>query len=682
MTNSKSTKRALVFSALATFLCVAMLIGTTFAWFTDTASTAVNKIQSGKLDVALEMKNSDGEWVSAEGKKLTFISKDNRTADSILWEPGCTYELPELRVINKGNLALKYKIQITGIQGDAKLNEVIDWKLSMNGTPSENLNNVTDQILPAKSTGGSIIISGHMQEAAGNNYMGLTIDGISITVYATQAPVESDSKDNLYDENAQYGEFVTSQEEFKSALADGKTVILANDIALTEELRINKNVTVFGNGHALFSGAPVRVDAGNSVTFKNVFFSSPKNAKNNASNLYAAGLKGSLVLDGCTFTGTQYDCVQIIPENGANIVINGCRFETDKSAARFIHIEAAANSNADVKITLTNNFFGATDTLNNSMIDLDYINLSGIDFGGNNVYTDTKHEIYVCGPNWRKTISSDKAYAKLGALKAAENQTISSVNGDVAITSNNSATINNATTIAAGATISGEDKSSSTLKSEKAKITSDNVTIKDVTIKGSGSARTEGTLNINGNNTTLENVDYKGDGNVAITVSTGNNNSGTVFKKTKITNAFRGIQFWSLSGNSRIEECVLDVAGYTFNIDSAVAGSTLTIKNSTLNGWTSYTSGIKLVSFENCKLGLNAYEYLRPYSETKLTNCEFTSDGYLLNAGGSNAYTITLTNCTKNGISITAENVKNLLLDTDDWNSNVTLIVNGVVVTL
>ena len=69
MTSSKSTKRALVSSALAIFMCVTMLIGTTFAWFTDTASTAVNKIQSGTLDVALEMQKPDGSWESADGAK-------------------------------------------------------------------------------------------------------------------------------------------------------------------------------------------------------------------------------------------------------------------------------------------------------------------------------------------------------------------------------------------------------------------------------------------------------------------------------------------------------------------------------------------------------------------------------------------------------------------------------------
>ena len=115
MTNSKSTRRALVSSALAILMCVAMLIGTTFAWFTDTASTAVTKIQAGNLDVALEMKEN-GNWVNAEGETLRWVAADGRVQDEILWEPGCTYVLPELRVVNKGNLALKYKIQITGFR--------------------------------------------------------------------------------------------------------------------------------------------------------------------------------------------------------------------------------------------------------------------------------------------------------------------------------------------------------------------------------------------------------------------------------------------------------------------------------------------------------------------------------------------------------------------------------------
>ena len=194
MTNRKSTKRALLGSVMAMVLCLAMLVGATFAWFTDTASTGVNKIQAGNLDVALEMQNADGKWVSAEGKTLDFVKA--AAGEQVLWEPGCTYKLPELRVVNKGNLALKYKIQITGIQGDAKLNEVIDW------TINDAAIDLTEGHLTAGQQGDAFTIKGHMQESAGNDYQNLTIDGIGITVYATQDTVESDSFGKTYDADA------------------------------------------------------------------------------------------------------------------------------------------------------------------------------------------------------------------------------------------------------------------------------------------------------------------------------------------------------------------------------------------------------------------------------------------------------------------------------------------------
>ena len=194
MTNGKSLKRALLSSAFSLIICVAMLIGTTFAWFTDTASTAVNKIQAGNLDIALEMKQGES-WVSAEGKTLTFKTADNRAAESILWEPGCRYELPALRVVNKGNLALKYKLAITGIKGNAKLNEAIEWTVGDIGS--------TDKYTSlAVGESKEFTISGHMKEEAGNEYQGLSIDGVGITVYATQDTVENDSFGNKYDEKA------------------------------------------------------------------------------------------------------------------------------------------------------------------------------------------------------------------------------------------------------------------------------------------------------------------------------------------------------------------------------------------------------------------------------------------------------------------------------------------------
>ena len=73
--NQKATKRALLTSVMALVMCVVMLVGTTFAWFTDTASTAVNKIQAGNLDIELQMKNNDGKWVDAENQTLNFLQK-------------------------------------------------------------------------------------------------------------------------------------------------------------------------------------------------------------------------------------------------------------------------------------------------------------------------------------------------------------------------------------------------------------------------------------------------------------------------------------------------------------------------------------------------------------------------------------------------------------------------------
>ena len=196
MTNRKSTKRALLGSVMAMVLCLAMLVGATFAWFTDTASTGVNKIQAGNLDVVLEMQNADGKWVSAEGKTLDFVKAADAKGEAILWEPGCTYELPALRIRNNGNLALKYKVAITGINGSAKLNEAIEWTIGDVAMGAE-------QHLAAGESS-AFTIKGHMWESAGNEYMNESIDGITITVVATQDTVESDSFDKDYDADAEY----------------------------------------------------------------------------------------------------------------------------------------------------------------------------------------------------------------------------------------------------------------------------------------------------------------------------------------------------------------------------------------------------------------------------------------------------------------------------------------------
>ena len=106
MNNKRATKRALLTSVMALVMCVVMLVGTTFAWFTDTASTGVNKIQAGNLDIELAYKNSttSGEFKKADKNTPVF---DNNA----LWEPGHV-EYVVLKIRNAGNLALKYKLGI------------------------------------------------------------------------------------------------------------------------------------------------------------------------------------------------------------------------------------------------------------------------------------------------------------------------------------------------------------------------------------------------------------------------------------------------------------------------------------------------------------------------------------------------------------------------------------------
>ena len=234
MTSSKSTKRALVSSALAILMCVAMLIGTTFAWFTDTASTGVNKIVSGNLKVDIIGEDSD-----AHIEKLNFTKAaltDAEVGAEILWEPGCRYLTEGFRIANKGNLALKWKAQVNkgttaANEGNFDLLDVIDFYLvtkAADGTETETLLDEFTGNLKKTEISDVYYIKGAMQTTAGNDYQDLTLDGISITVVATQDTVEYDSFGTQYDKDAGYP--VASAAEMKEALANGGIVSVNKDI--------------------------------------------------------------------------------------------------------------------------------------------------------------------------------------------------------------------------------------------------------------------------------------------------------------------------------------------------------------------------------------------------------------------------------------------------------------------
>ena len=283
MTNCKSTKRALLGSVMAMVLCLAMLVGSTFAWFTDTASTGVNKIQAGNLDIEIQDENGNAiknlAWKTQEG--TAFDEEQNP-----LWEPGCTYELTPFQIVNNGNLALKYKIVVTGLEGDSGLLKVITftYKTADGATFDINQEGHLTAKGTAKASTGLITLTGTMATTAGNDYMGKELKNITITVTATQDTVESDSFNNRYDNAAEYPEkvpttvTVATAEELKTALTtltdagsgDNK-IIINGDITLAEGetwtpvtvdgYRGAGVITVEGNGHtisglnnALFAG--------------------------------------------------------------------------------------------------------------------------------------------------------------------------------------------------------------------------------------------------------------------------------------------------------------------------------------------------------------------------------------------------------------------------------------------
>ena len=197
MNNKKTTKRALLSSVMAIVLCLAMLIGTTFAWFTDSASTAVNKIQAGTLKV--DIVKEDGV-TSIKNESMSFVNKDGSA--NILWEPGATFMTPAFKIKSTGSLALKYKLTLNGITGDNMLLDVITFSVVKADGTEVALDTFVGHLTPDAALSDALYIKGHMDEAAGNDYQNKTLEGLGITVVATQDTVENDSFGNDYDAGA------------------------------------------------------------------------------------------------------------------------------------------------------------------------------------------------------------------------------------------------------------------------------------------------------------------------------------------------------------------------------------------------------------------------------------------------------------------------------------------------
>ena len=325
MTSSKSTKRALLTSALALLMCVAMLVGATFAWFTDTASTGVNKIQAGNLKMEVTYKNTAGGSFEKVNKETPVFN------NNALWEPGHV-EYVVLKVRNAGSLALKYKLGIniasetgsTSVDGNAfNLSDYIRFAV-LDGDQSS----LGRDGLVAAAGNGAALNAGYTAEnhllagtdnsekvvtlvvwmptTVGNeaNHMtGKTAPSINlgINVAATQDTVEKDSFDNTYDKDAVYPIVAmdTLQELINNA-AEPVSAKLEGNIAGSLTVPQGKEVTLDLNGFTLTGGDSHAILNRGTLCIKD----SSGNGKIVASKANTSALRNAAVcvIEGGTFT--------------------------------------------------------------------------------------------------------------------------------------------------------------------------------------------------------------------------------------------------------------------------------------------------------------------------------------------------------------------------------------------
>ena len=345
----KSKKSALLLSFTSLLICFAMLVGSTFAWFTDTETTGVNKIMAGNLKVDIV----DGT-TEQHLENLSFQNKEN--SDDILWEPGVTFLTQGFKIKNDGNLALKWKMTVNkGVKGETDqfdLKDVIDFSIVTMDTSADT---PVEKEVDLAAFEGELpsgmsevyYLKAHMQESAGNDYQNLTLDGITVTVYATQLNSENDSYGPDYDKDAVYPAVVSSLKEVNEAIASGNASIIIDgnftvDVAdnggwtafyfskaeypnMAKQIVLDGNGTVMSNKFAIWAnlGADIVINGG---TYDNT------EGNESGEQLIYANQDGKITINGGTFImkqingGLTFNISNQADGLGGTIIIKGGLF--------------------------------------------------------------------------------------------------------------------------------------------------------------------------------------------------------------------------------------------------------------------------------------------------------------------------------------------------------------------
>ena len=412
MTN-KTTKSALFTSSISLLLCFAMLLGTTFAWFTDSATSANNVIKAGNLDIDVQYTLDGESWAALDGANDLFQKG--------LWEPGHT-EVVALKITNKGSLALKYtanmnivdeKVGKTKDSKDIVLSDILTVStLSQQANDAMGVGNILlslaftgenaggiDYSDPVKFKSANIlsdtdpakaklekgeehyvIIKVDMAETVGNeaNHDGENIPTIEfgINVLATQYTSESDSFGNQYDKDATTDFIVSNSEELKDAVANGETKIYLNDGEYNIDSCGGKTLTLTGSKNAVINvvgggqgEANGQLDYGldgSKVTFNGVTiktnnqtyagYARLSGVYNNCTFENTYCLNGTSEFKNCTFniSGDQYS---IWTWGAPEATFNGCTFNTDGKA---VLLYGPANTKLTINDCVFNDMGGLT----------------------------------------------------------------------------------------------------------------------------------------------------------------------------------------------------------------------------------------------------------------------------------------------------------------------------------
>ena len=354
----KSMKRTLALSVLSLVLCMAMLVGTTFAWFTDTATTGVNKIQAGNLDVKLMYSTDMKEWKDAATAQLFD--------DNALWEPGHT-EVVYLKVVNNGNLALKYNVATNFYEkergknadgkffypdqfmkiGTAETQAAFESRTAAIDAIAANEHTMGKEIqisdgwttLNAGAESNPFAVVLYMPTTVGNEANNVqswrkpSLKGVGLVINATQATVEHDSFGNTYDENAATVLSAISASSGTHEITENiqaKSAMGAVQAEGTAKFTIAADVyaihTVGSNG-----GAAMAVEAGgtSTVTINGGDYRQVDVPDGEPCDLIYATDKATIIINDGTFKATvPANTLNVLDANRgtAKIIVNGGRF--------------------------------------------------------------------------------------------------------------------------------------------------------------------------------------------------------------------------------------------------------------------------------------------------------------------------------------------------------------------